>query len=317
MRTLWPAIALAAFVVYYELGPALVAGLYAYTLLDVTHRRLAVRMSRLKARGLTVLVFAVVSVGLTVLVARFFRQSAATIPVILASALPMVSDLAGQYGLSLPFDSIEELRQVGADAVRENARQITRASGVLTRGFFHLAMAISIAALCFLSESQPPPPGTAWSALRERVLSLARRFMGSFELVAGAQVAISAINTVFTAIFLVAMGFPHTPFLIPATFFLGMLPLVGNLLSNSMIVCAGLTVSPRHGLIALGFLVLIHKAEYFLNSRIVGSSLRTPMWQTLLGIFVGELILGVPGILLAPAALHFVREEFSSIRPPA
>lgn len=316
LASLWPAIALAIFAVRFELGPALVGGLYAYTILDVTHRKLVGRLRPLQARWLAVLIFGVVSVGLTVLVGRFLRQSAATIPMILTSALPMLSELASKYGVALPFDSLSDLRQVAVDAVRENVRHISRASGVLTRGFFHLAMAIAVAVLCFLSDALEPPPGTVWSGLRERVLALAGRFMRSFELVAGAQVVISAVNTVCTAIFLVGMGFPHTPFLIPATFFLGMLPLVGNLLSNTMIVCAGMTVSPRLGLIALGFLVLIHKAEYFLNSRIVGSSLRTPMWQTLLGIFVGELVLGVPGILLAPAALHFVREELSAVADP-
>ncbi|MBI5202234.1 MAG: AI-2E family transporter [Elusimicrobia bacterium] len=296
--SLWPALAFFGFVAYYDLGPALIAGLYAYTILDVVHRKLALKGA--PGRWLAVAVFAVVALGLSAFVVRFFRQSASTLPVIAASVLPMLSEFASEHGYPLPFGSLEELRELGAAALREHGGHITRVSGVLTRGFFHIAMAVSTAVLCFTSGASGLPA--------------AGRFMRSFELVAGAQVAISAINTAFTAAFLLAMGFPHAPFLIPATFFLGMLPLVGNLLSNTMIVCAGLTVSPRLGLVALAFLVVIHKAEYFLNSRIVGESLKTPMWQTLLGIFVGEMILGVPGILLAPAAMHFVREELSTDR---
>ncbi|MBI4347387.1 MAG: AI-2E family transporter [Elusimicrobia bacterium] len=308
----WPVAAGLAFVVGYGLGPALLAGLFAYTILDVTHRQLRARTGPRRARWLAVAIFIVVSVTLTVFVGRFLTQSAATVPVILSSVLPAVSDVAAKYGMELPFDSLADIRLALVNALRDNVRNIGRASGVLTKGFFHLAVAISIAVLCFLSEAREPPAGTLWSALRERGLDLARRFMRSFELVAGAQVAISAINTFFTAIFLLTMGFPHIGFLIPATFFLGMLPLVGNLLSNTIIVCAGLTISPKMGVFALAFLVTIHKAEYFLNSRIVGSSVGAPMWQTLLGILVGELVMGVAGIILAPAVLHFVREELSA-----
>ena len=37
------------------------------------------------------------------------------------------------------------------------------------------------------------------------------------------------------------------------------------------------------------------------------------MWMTLLGIVVGEAMMGVPGVLLAPALLHYAREELRAI----
>jgi predicted PurR-regulated permease PerM len=37
------------------------------------------------------------------------------------------------------------------------------------------------------------------------------------------------------------------------------------------------------------------------------------MWVTLIGIVVGEATMGVPGVLIAPALLHYVREELRAI----
>jgi predicted PurR-regulated permease PerM len=137
--------------------------------------------------------------------------------------------------------------------------------------------------------------------------------MLSFEKVLGAQVLISAVNTVLTATFLIYMDFPHIRFLLIATFILGTLPIIGNILSNTIIVGTALTLSPRQAAFALGFLILIHKTEYFLNSRIVGSSIKAAMWQTLLAILLGEVVMGVPGIILAPALLHYAKTELRSI----
>jgi len=129
----------------------------------------------------------------------------------------------------------------------------------------------------------------------------------------GAQVAISTINTILTAVFLHAMGFPFKNFLILTTFVCGLIPIIGNVISNIAIVSAGLTISVQLATFGLGYLVVIHKLEYILNSRIVGSSIDTPMWMTLLGLIVGEAMMGVPGVLLAPALLHYVRAELRAI----
>jgi predicted PurR-regulated permease PerM len=64
-------------------------------------------------------------------------------------------------------------------------------------------------------------------------------------------------------------------------------------------------------LFALVFLILIHKLEYFLNSKIVGDRIKNPMWLTLIGLVVGEKLMGVPGMVLAPIVLHYIKVEAS------
>jgi predicted PurR-regulated permease PerM len=59
--------------------------------------------------------------------------------------------------------------------------------------------------------------------------------------------------------------------------------------------------------------VVIHKLEYFLNSKIIGRRIRNPLWLTLLALILGEKLLGLPGMILAPVVLNYIRMEASRI----
>jgi len=66
-------------------------------------------------------------------------------------------------------------------------------------------------------------------------------------------------------------------------------------------------------LAALIFLVAVHKLEYFLNSKIIGHRIRNPLWLTLLALVLGEKLMGIPGMILAPVLLHYLKVETSGI----
>src|SRR5690349_8718267 len=57
------------------------------------------------------------------------------------------------------------------------------------------------------------------------------------------------------------------------TFITGLLPVIGNLISNTVIVVVSLSVSPLLAVGSLGFLVVIHKLEYFVNARVMGGQI--------------------------------------------
>ncbi len=49
---------------------------------------------------------------------------------------------------------------------------------------------------------------------------------------------------------------------------------MGNLISNTIIVVVSLSVSPFLALTSLAFLIVIHKLEYFVNARLMGTQIR-------------------------------------------
>lgn len=304
---------MATAVVMLHLGPAVLAGLLSYTILDTVGKALSAGLSRPRSRWLSLAFFVVAASGIAWMFGYFLRHSLSTIPEIAAEAVPKINALAGDYGLSLPFADARELRQVAMEAMRDNADALTRLGGLFTKGFFQVLAGIFVAILCFMREGPGPYGDDLYDQLSSEVGQRIRGFMRGFEKILGAQIIISSINATVTACYLLAMGFPNIGFLTVATFFLGILPIVGNVLSNTIVVGTALTLSFHHAVASLVFLIVVHKAEYFLNSRIVGVSIDTPMWQTLICIFLGEAVLGIPGIVIAPAMLHYLREEMRGV----
>ncbi len=305
--------ALAAAIVCLNLGPALLAGLFSYMILDITHRRLADVMPRVAARAIAVATFLVTAILLSWAVATFFRLAVHRTPLILGTLIPTVDGMASNLGLDLPFENLHEFRGVVLDAIKENVRSVTQASGLLTKGFFQLIISVFIAILCFLTDSPLTHKPNLYDQVLREFDARVKIFMGGFEKILGAQVLISFINAGITAIFLLGAGVPYVHFLTLATFIFGIIPIVGNIFSNTIIVGTALTVSPHMALIALIFLVVSHKAQYLLSGQILGSLINTPVWQILAGLLLGEAIMGVPGMILAPAMIHYLREELTDI----
>jgi predicted PurR-regulated permease PerM len=164
-----------------------------------------------------------------------------------------------------------------------------------------------------LSRNVPASRNNLYSVFCGELSDRFRDFYRSFATVMGAQITISLINTVLTAIFVLGVQLPDAPLLIALTFLCGLLPIVGNLVSNTIIVCVAFTVSLKIALIALIFLIAIHKLEYFLNSKIIGNRIRNPIWLTLLALIIGERLMGIPGMVLAPVILNYLRLEMSRI----
>ena len=108
-------------------------------------------------------------------------------------------------------------------------------------------------------------------AFYERV----KNFTNVFERVIFAQGKISAINTSLTAIYLLIVlpmfniNLPYAKTLVLLTFLVGLIPVLGNLISNTFIVLLSVTSSLKVGIASLAFLVIIHKLEYYINAKIV------------------------------------------------
>ena len=98
--------------------------------------------------------------------------------------------------------------------------------------------------------------------------------------------------------------------MIAVTFFAGLLPVVGNLISNTAIFITGLSISIYAALFALIFLVVIrHSFEYFFNARIVGSSIYARAWELLVAMLVMEVAFGISGLVIAPIYYAYVKRE--------
>ena len=137
----------------------------------------------------------------------------------------------------------------------------------------------------------------------------------SFKNVVFAQFKISLINTglffIFSHILLPIFGIelPFANTLVILTFIFGLIPIVGNLISNTIIVITGLTISVATAGIALIYLILIHKLEYFINAKIIGTKIHAASWEVLLAMLVFESIFGLAGLIVAPIFYAYIKLE--------
>ncbi|PYJ05668.1 MAG: hypothetical protein DME25_08055 [Verrucomicrobia bacterium] len=274
---------------------------------------------------LAVSLFLGVLLGIAYGLAHFINQAVVALPKIADTAIPSIIAWAQGHGIGLPFTDYESLKGLAIDTVKDEVHYLGKfanfAKGA-TAQFVFLLIGCVVGLSIFLNSQLDLDRGSyavknnLYSLCCEEIALRFRSFYHSFGTVIGAQLVISAINTVLTSIFVLAVSLPHPVVVIGFTFLCGLLPVVGNLISNTIIVAISFTLSPRMALASLLFLVVIHKLEYFLNSKIVGDRIRSPVWLTLLGLILGERLMGIPGMILAPVVLNYLKGEASKIAVP-
>ncbi|MGZ5002870.1 MAG: AI-2E family transporter, partial [Chthoniobacterales bacterium] len=293
------------------LGTPFVAALFCYLALN----KFAFAGRRWIALTLFLILVAGVFTGFVI----FFKRGLVVFPEIAEESIPRVVKFAQDHNIEPPFTDMESLKSLTMDTVRDAFGQLSKYVRVATKEFVFLLIGIVLAVSIFLNpdfESQRhrrAGPLDMYSFYTGQIKQRFASFYASFETVIGAQIIISGINTIFTSIFLLVSGLRYATVVIILTFFCGLLPIVGNIISNTIIVCIAFIASPKIALAALIFLVCVHKFEYFLNSRIIGGRIRHPMWLTLLALLIGEQLMGIPGMILAPVILSFIKVEMKKI----
>ena len=215
---------------------------------------------------------------------------------------------------SLPEEPTE-LKAAVVTWLREHAGQLRSIGQDVWLALLHVLFGMIIGGMIAVSrQAVDIEHGPLVHALTER----ARLLGAAFRSVVFAQVRISALNTALTSIYLLAVvpwvgtPLPLTKTMIAVTFIAGLLPVVGNLISNTIIVVLSLSVSPFLALTSLGFLIVIHKLEYFVNARVMGTQIRARAWELLVAMLVMDAVFGLPGLIAAPVYYSYLKNELGA-----
>ncbi len=304
-------------VLRFHLLPAAFAGLAVYVLTLKLARHLPNNMNRFARKlALGVVVICVIS-SLTCISAAIWSFIGSNHGI--AALLATIVDTLGSLRQTLPTavadvlpTTIEGLRQQLTELLGEHVQKISVVGMESLKIFAHILLGMVVggmAAVHHFTEYHKAPP--FMGALRSRL----RNLTTAFDKVVFAQVKISGLNTALTAVYLLivlplcGIHLPMAMILVLLTFAVGMLPVVGNLVSNTIIVVISLGVSPAVGIASLLFLVLIHKAEYFMNARIVGHEVQATAWELLSAMLLLEAAFGIVGLVAAPVVYAWLKAE--------
>ena len=303
-----------------HLLPALFAGLLVHALVHLLAPRMfGSKVDPALARVGVVIVLTLIVLGLTAILVggatAFYRREGAD----LASLLQKMADIIDGARTTMPGwmqdimpTDAETLKDDAAGWLREHAVELRKAGGEVGRGLAYALIGMVIGALLAVREIAPARvPGPLARALQRCALLVE----DSFSRVVLAQIRISALNTLLTAIYLAgvlpAFGvhLPLTKTMIALTFVAGLLPIIGNLISNTVIVIISFSYSLPIAGASLAFLIIVHKLEYFINARIVGSRINASAWELLFAMLVMEAAFGLAGVIAAPVFYAYAKAE--------
>ncbi len=309
-----------ALIIKLHLLSALLAGLLVFKLVDVLTPWL-----RLRALGrdgprilaVTLIASAVIAalIGIGVGLVAFVRNSGESVPVLMERMAQIIEDARAILPAFLrdyvPDDS-ETLRVTVAEWLRTNSESLQLAGRGIGRSLAHILLGMVIGALVSMQKASTHPVRTP---LADDIARHASRLASSFQRVVFAQFWISLINTFFTWLYLdvvlraFGVDLPLVKILVALTFVVGLLPIIGNLISNTAIVIVCLSQGVPVALASLVYLIVIHKLEYFLNARIIGSHINARAWELLIAMLVMEAAFGITGLIAAPIFYAYFKEE--------
>ncbi|MEJ7687838.1 MAG: permease, partial [Variovorax sp.] len=220
--------------------------------------------------------------------------------------------LPPQIGAYLP-EGAAEVQVMVAGYLRAQAGSLALTGRAWLGALLFAYVGLIVGALAAVAP-QPAVRRPLSDALKQRITL----FGQAFGQIVAAQFWIAAFNTFLTAIFLLFvlpmwdLRLPYTPALITLTFVAGLVPIVGNLLCNAVITVVGLSVSPVTALACLAFLILIHKAEYLINAKVVGRRTHMGVWELLAVMFVAEAVFGPAGLVAAPLFYAYLKKELQA-----
>jgi len=306
-------------VLTFHLLPALLAGLLVYELIHILTPYIEQKFPGARAKIIAIALLTMIIVGLLALagagLVAFLRSDAGSVTELLARMAQIIEDSRKVLPVwileHLPPDAITF--QVHATTwLREHADDLQVVGKEAVRITVHILIGLVVGGMIGLRDALNDE---VYKPFARAMAQRAHLFGRSFRQVVFAQVRIAAINAFFTGIYLavvlplLGIHLPLVKTMIAITFVVGLIPVAGNLISNTVIVIVSLSHSLSVAIGSLAYLVIIHKLEYFLNARIVGGQIRAQAWELLIAMLLMEAVFGIAGIVAAPIYYAYIKSE--------
>jgi len=273
-------------------------------------------------RGVAAALVMLAPIGLLIIAFSEAREFVLNAPEQYQELLDYIARTILELRLKLPPDigtylpeGAAEVQRIVAGYLRAQAGALALTGRAWLAGLLFSYVGLIVGALAAVA--RPPASGRPLTELLKQRITL---FGEAFGQIVAAQFWIAAFNTFLTSAFLLfvlplwGLELPYAPALITLTFVAGLVPIVGNLVCNTVITLVGLSVSPFAAAACLVFLILIHKAEYLINAKVIGSRTHMAVWELLVVMFVAEAVFGPAGLVAAPLFYAYLKKELQAAR---
>lgn len=183
---------------------------------------------------------------------------------------------------------------VGGGALRIGADIINGTFGVL------LVVVITLYFVASLDSMKQALYDLVPGTKREGFAEIAEEIFDSIGKYLSGQVVIAAMNATFSFILLTILGVRYAGILAFIALFITLIPVIGPLISTTLMVLVTLFTSPTAALIvAIVMIVYMQVEAYLFTPRIIGKAIKIPASLVLIGAVIGGTLLGLLGALVA------------------
>ncbi len=306
---------------HYQLMTAFVGGVSMYIIINTLHDFTRTKIHSKTAKQITILFLSLIIFMILALTFSGFyyvltvgQDNFANLGEKAFSTLELLKFyIPEKFHQYLP-ENLIELKEGFLNILKKSAPDMLLISKNITVGLIHIIIGMFIGALIAIINLETKIIGETKN-FKEELINRITTFLDVFHKVVFAQVKISAINAILTGVYLlivmpiIDVQMPYAKTLVVLTFLFGLLPVVGNLISNTLITLISLNVSFNVAVYSLVFLIVVHKLEYYINAKIVGEKIKTSIWELLIAMLVFEAIFGVIGAVLSPVIYGYLKEE--------
>lgn len=308
-----------------KLMTTLISGITLYLIVTHFYKLLAPKMKSGVAHNLTLVALIAVTVlflgGITFGAYSAIKAGNGNLQNIGQNAFKILQEIRTYLPASITTyvpDDFIELKEKALMTFKANSSHIFEVTTHSLKGFIHVIIGLflgAIVAFSFLHNDSKDESASSAKPLHRALVARISRFTQVFSKVMSAQVKISAINTLLTGIYLLLVlpifdiKLPYGKTLVLLTFLFGLIPVLGNLITNTLIFLISLTVSFKVAIASIIFLVVVHKLEYYINAKIVGEKIKTSIWELLIAMIIMETLFGIMGVVLAPVIYGYIKEE--------
>ncbi|OCS90441.1 AI-2E family transporter [Caryophanon latum] len=142
----------------------------------------------------------------------------------------------------------------------------------------------------------------------DQVAAFGQSFLNTFGIAIKVQIMISSINTLLSIVGLLLLGFPNILGLAIMIFFLGLMPVIGVVISLVPLSIIAFQIGgPIYVVYMIMMIMVIHAIEsYFLNPKLYSITMKLPIFYTFIVLMVGELLFGAWGLVIGIPLFVFI-----------
>lgn len=255
----------------------------------------------LTGAALIALGYALATVG-TILVEQVITQA----PLMAAELNKVLSTASWAKSLNLPTLDSASVQASVKDHLKGHMGSVLTFTGLGLKSIFLLVLSL-IAGFSVLSQILAyKKPLADQAPLISALKHQAVLFQECFSNFMTAQAYVALWNTFCTSVFIfgilpaLEVDLPFKVLLVSMTFLFSFIPALGNIVCNTLMAVVCAANGPFIAALAIGYLIVAHKAEYLINAHFLGRLQSVSVAEILLGLVVGETLFGLFGLVLIP-----------------